>query len=215
MDDWQDPTDRLPTRIPYIRQLIYLMAVSLLLLVFVAGCGNASNNPGVANLESTATKAAGSSDTSATPSAPAITQANALAYAQCMRSHGIPDFPDPNSRGGFAIQAHPGSDLDKNNPTFQAASNACESLRPVPSAAQQQQMHDQMLKYSQCMRAHGIADFPDPSATGDINISGGQGSSSSDLNPNNPTFQAAQSACQSLMPGGKAGVHTSTKQGGN
>jgi hypothetical protein len=54
------------------------------------------------------------------------------------------------------------------------------------------------------MRSHGVADFPDPTAHGQIQIqSGGPGSSnqtSSGLDPNNPTFQAAQTACQHLMP---------------
>jgi hypothetical protein len=53
------------------------------------------------------------------------------------------------------------------------------------------------------MRSHGISDFPDPQITGGgirISIRAGQGS---DLNPNNPQFQAAQRACQSIAPFGK------------
>jgi hypothetical protein len=58
------------------------------------------------------------------------------------------------------------------------------------------------------MRSHGIADFPDPQ----VSSSGGavsigiriRGSSNSDLSPNNPQFQAAQKACQSLAPFGRA-----------
>jgi hypothetical protein len=49
------------------------------------------------------------------------------------------------------------------------------------------------------MRAHGLADFPDPSSQG-LQIGGGPGS---DLNPGSPRFQAAQKACRSLMPGPK------------
>jgi hypothetical protein len=52
-----------------------------------------------------------------------------------MRSHGIIDFPDPrssNGRVGFSITASPGSDLDPNNPQYQAANNACENLVPRP-----------------------------------------------------------------------------------
>jgi hypothetical protein len=52
-------------------------------------------------------------------------------FAQCMRAHGIPDFPDP-SGGGLSIQIHPGSDLDPHNPTFQNASKLCAKKTGVP-----------------------------------------------------------------------------------
>ena len=62
----------------------------------------------------------------------------------------------------------------------------------APHAQRQQQM----LTFSACMRAHGIKDFPDPS-NGGIQLQGGPGS---DLDPNNPTFQQAQQACQKDLP---------------
>jgi hypothetical protein len=52
------------------------------------------------------------------------------------------------------------------------------------------------LEYSRCMRAHGIAKFPDPTSNG-IAIS-----RSSGIDPNSPQFQAADHACKSLLPGG-------------
>ena len=55
------------------------------------------------------------------------------------------------------------------------------------------------LAFSRCMRAHGITDFPDPSAQGGIALSGGPGS---DLNPSSPQFKAADNACKSLLPNG-------------
>jgi len=61
--------------------------------------------------------------------------AQSLQYSKCMRSHGITDFPDPqssNGRVGFSITASPGSDLNPNNPQFQAAQKACETLLPRP-----------------------------------------------------------------------------------
>ena len=120
-----------------------------------------------------------------------------------MRAHGIPDFPDPNSDGQIQLEAHPGSDLDFNSPKFQAAQQACRSLEPGHGNPQQQaQDRVKMLKYSQCMRDHGIKDFPDPNPQGGLMISAAPGG---DLDPNSPQFQAAQKACQSLMPGGKGG----------
>ena len=54
------------------------------------------------------------------------------------------------------------------------------------------------VEYAHCMRSHGVADFPDPSASGAFQLPGGP---NSDLNPTNPTFQRAQTACQSIMSG--------------
>jgi hypothetical protein len=56
--------------------------------------------------------------------------ADMLAFAKCMREHGITDFPDPKPGEGFSIfgggaAAVHGSDLDPNNPRFQAANKAC------------------------------------------------------------------------------------------
>jgi hypothetical protein len=55
----------------------------------------------------------------------------ALAYAQCMRSHGIPAFPDPVDKGSN-IQIGPGPDsgIDMNSARFQAARKACIPLLP-------------------------------------------------------------------------------------
>jgi hypothetical protein len=167
----------------------------------LAACSSDPASPGVANLSATSTTA---------PSSGGSTKASPLAYSQCMRAHGVTDFPDPDSQGRIDIQAGPGSDLDPNNPTFQAAQQACQSLRPKPTAAQQHQFQQAALKFAQCMRAHGVSDFPDPSANGGIRIRAGQGS---DLDPNNPTFKAAQQACQKDLPGAKLGGGTRIQVG--
>jgi hypothetical protein len=132
-----------------------------------------------------------------------------------MRSHGITDFPDPDSGGGIAISAGPGSDLAPNNPLFQSAQRACQALMPKPSAAQQRQFMEQALKFAQCMRSHGITDFPDPQGNGGIVIQKGSGggTSSSALDPNNPQFRAAQEACKGYLPGGGKGMGLSTHSG--
>jgi hypothetical protein len=57
--------------------------------------------------------------------------AKLLKYSQCMQSHGIPDFPDP-SGGGLSIRVSPGSDLNPQSPTFQAAAKLCTKLTGVP-----------------------------------------------------------------------------------
>jgi len=53
------------------------------------------------------------------------------------------------------------------------------------------------LKYSQCMRAHGVTKFPDPGPNGELRIAAGPGTG---LDPSSATFRAAQQACKSLEP---------------
>ena len=60
--------------------------------------------------------------------APASSQSGAVAFAQCVRSHGVPDFPDPQN-GQFLI-----SGSDQSNPNFQTAVQTCQHLLPGGSA---------------------------------------------------------------------------------
>jgi hypothetical protein len=121
-----------------------------------------------------------------------------LAYAQCMRSHGQPSFPDPTSQGGFKF-----SDGLPSGPAYQSAYTACKKVLPngsVVTAAQLRRLMGTALKFAECMRAHGIANFPDPTmSNGTISIAIPQGSG---IDTSSPQFLAAQQACRSLKPGG-------------
>jgi hypothetical protein len=175
-----------------------IVSAATLALVLATACAGGSNGPGVAG-----------QGASSTPSAsPSGDPRDAdLAYAQCMRDHGISDFPDPQPDGGIAIQAGPGSDLDPDNPQFKAADDACQSLLPTPPSQQEQEQEfEDMLRFAQCMREHGITDFPDPKPGEGIDISADQ---DSDLDPSNPRFQAAKKAC-----GGLTGADTDEQTNG-
>ena len=136
-----------------------------------------------------------------------------LAFAQCMRAHGV-DMPDPGAGGDVTIGGGPGNPIDQS--TMDAAQNACKSKLPKgghqPTAAEQKQFQDQAIKFAQCMRQHGI-DMPDPV----FSSSGGGGTVKQNLgdgvDPASAEFQAAQKACQSLMPG-RAGSGTVTSGSG-
>jgi hypothetical protein len=54
-------------------------------------------------------------------------QQTLLKYSQCMRSHGISDFPDPSPSGGQMINPAKNADVDPTNPLFQKAQKACYS----------------------------------------------------------------------------------------
>jgi len=91
----------------------------------------------------------------------------AVDFAACMRAHGVPNFPDPQTRGG-AVQLIPSGSsagINRESPAFQAAQHVCVRLLPggaPTSEAASPEAHLQMLAISKCMRQHGISDFPDP-----------------------------------------------------
>jgi len=96
-------------------------------------------------------------------------------YAKCMRSHGIKDFPDPvadpsGQGGGFNLNGGPGSDLNHNDPRFQAADQACQSLMPQPAVPPAQRIAGE-AKLAACMRTHGFPNFPDPDSSGGFDSS--------------------------------------------
>jgi hypothetical protein len=123
----------------------------------------------------------------------------AVTFAKCMRTHGVPQFPDP---GG---PAPPGSSvsilgaalpptINIQAPTFQSALNTCmkpplaKHPRPKLTAAKKAAA----LKFSECMRAHGVPHFPDPQFTTDGGIGLGIGPGD---DPDSPSFQHAQKVC--------------------
>jgi hypothetical protein len=177
---------------------VVLAVAAALLAAMAAGCGGGSASPGVASLATTAPA-----------TQPASTDGNSTAggktqtFSSCMRSHGVPNFPDANKDGGIAIDASSG--LDPSSAKFQAAQSACQKLAPnggkPPSRAEQAKAQAGALKFSACMRSHGVPNFPDPEFSGGmtrITI----GAKNGEMDPQSPVFQAAQKTCQKLMPGG-------------
>lgn len=75
--------------------------------------------------------------------------------------------------------------------------SACGSTaKPAASS-----FHSDAVAFSSCMRAHGLANFPDPTAGGGIHID-----VSSGLDPSSPAFKVARAACRHLLPGGGPGA---------
>ncbi len=77
-------------------------------------------------------------------------------FAQCMRAHGVSDFPDPGSSG-------PQETPISSAPAFVAAQKACGAGPggpglPRATAAQKAQA----IAFAKCMRTHGVPDWPDP-----------------------------------------------------
>jgi hypothetical protein len=144
-------------------------AAAALLIVLPAACGKSSP---------------------ANPTTTAAGQA-ALAYARCMRDNGVPDFPDPNPNGQF-----PGVNRKyQGDPAFQTAQRACRNRasggehNPADPA-----YVPQLRKFAQCMRQHGLPQFPDPNADGGF-PPGTEGLRA------DPNFQTALTACYAKLPG--------------
>ena len=195
------------------RRVALALFAALLAALLVAGCGG-GGSPGVANLgrsHAPAKTATGSSSPSggqyvSTPPTGGSAQshfgmkivgasaAQELRYAECMRAHGVPSFPDPSSNGVFD-----GSDIDPNAPQFQSAQAKCSKDLPHSgpiTPAQKQQALAHLLAYSRCMRSHGVTSFPDPTTKGGgvgIEISGNS------VDPSSPVFQRAQAVCGHLQ----------------
>ena len=100
-------------------------------------------------------------------------QQDAVRFARCMRSHGVPNFPDPTSPQEFKLSLSPSSAGNAQSPAFQSAETACQHLLPgggppSQSAAQRQAQIVAVLAFARCLRSHGFPSFPDPTSSGQL-----------------------------------------------
>jgi hypothetical protein len=175
-----------------------LAAIGLL----AAACGGGSKDPGAAGAARTATTATPSAAASPGQSGQLSQTQQLLELAQCIRSHGVPNFADP-SPGAGTLEIIENSGVNPQTPAFQAAWKACSkyapggNLTPAQNAAQ----NAEGVQESQCMRSHGVPNFPDPTTgpVGEqvINLRG------TGIDPNSPAVKAASQACAKLFPGSK------------
>ena len=118
-------------------------------------------------------------------------------FSQCMRSNGVPNFPDPDASGTIPKESL--QQLGVSSSRFQSAQSACRHLLPNggsgPTAAQVQQMRVLSLTFAQCVRRHGVPSFPDPDSTGRIPDPASVG-----INQGSPKFEAANQACGKYRP---------------
>jgi hypothetical protein len=124
--------------------------------------------------------------------------------AQCIREHGVPNFPDPVvSAGQLAL---PNEEQALAPPGADAAVEACRSIleRLPPSALGEDEDRpgpedvSQLLKFAQCIREHGIPDWPDPKADGSFPILG----TPLEREGKSQRMQRATEACNQYWDGG-------------
>ena len=122
--------------------------------IVAGGCSHGSSGRGVAG--------GSSSPSSAASNGP-------LAFSQCMRSHGLTNFPDPGNNG--SIPKETAQQLGVSNSQYDAAQRACAHLIPNSdsgglSQAEIQQAWSGMRSFAGCMRSHGVSNWPDPADDG-------------------------------------------------
>lgn len=125
-----------------------------------------------------------------------------IKFAACMRASGIPDFPDSaiSVTNGRIMMDIP-SNVDTNSAQFQTAERKCRKDLPSGGNGSSGTSNSQaLIKFANCMRAHGVTKFPEPNSSGRETITGSSG-----INPNSPTFQSAMQSCQHLLPAGAVG----------
>jgi hypothetical protein len=137
--------------------------------------------------------------------------ASMLAHSECMRAHGVTNFPDPGGGGGGDINLS-GTGINVASPAFRAAQSACFHLLPGggPNGHKlSKQQIAAMVATSQCMRQHGVTGFPDPYAVSgnalpnlnpadysSIQMGGGEVLAiPKSINENSPAFQQAAKTC--------------------
>jgi hypothetical protein len=179
---------------------VIIVAVALALLL--AGCGGSPSSTGSGG----APNAGGST---ASPSA--------VAYSHCMRSHGVPNFPDPSGDGQVPPKADP-QQLGVSSSQLRAAQRACQPLYPTNGGAisasliqceetgncpqtMVQQVMNGMRRLAACMRSHGVPGWPDPTVDSEgrpgFNLLHVQG-----FNPDSSQIDSKLQECEHTMPGG-------------
>jgi hypothetical protein len=124
-----------------------------------AGCGsNAPSETGTSSNSGTSSSSGSASSAGTGGTKNATDQDKAVKFAECIRGHGVPDFPDPNAKGQFiyGVSVSPA--------VWTKAVDACRDLRPpgALSAKRSPKQQTASLRFAQCVRDHGVRDFPDP-----------------------------------------------------
>jgi hypothetical protein len=150
-----------PIPVPPLRTAAAIIATAAA-LVLLAACGSPSS-----------TSAGRPTNTGSAHSS------SAVAFSHCMRSHGLPNYPDPNSNG--TLPKTSAQLLGVSSSAYSTAESACQHLLPstggslTASSLQQcylagvcpQSLVQQALsagrEFAQCMRSHGVPYWPDPS----------------------------------------------------
>jgi hypothetical protein len=139
------------------RPLLAPVLVGLIALIG-AGCGSNTATGTASSVSNAGSRASSGSASSGGNSQAATKREKAVKFAECVRAHGVPHFPDPDATGNFNFG------VDVSAATFTAAVTACKALQPpgTLSGHRSAKQQSDALRFAQCVRTHGVPDFPDP-----------------------------------------------------
>jgi hypothetical protein len=137
--------------------------MAVIVAMIAAGCGGTQSSSGTSTAvaadtsRNTTTTAAHTSTASHTSTV--TPREKAVKFSECMRTNGVNDFPDPNATGQF-----PSYGVSVSKAVWTKAVAACKALQPPGSlnAHLTPTQFSAALKFAQCIREHGVPDFPDP-----------------------------------------------------
>jgi hypothetical protein len=134
------------------------LAIVAMLAVISAGCGVTGSSDGT-NTATSAGNTGSAGTAGAGGNKNATAREKAVKFAACMRENGYPDFPDPKASGEF-----PTFGISASPAVWVKALRACKELQPPGSFSTHlsPKQLSAARKFAQCIREHGVKDFPDP-----------------------------------------------------
>jgi hypothetical protein len=143
-----------------MRRTLWPLAALATVVLIGAGCSNGSAGDGNTST-GTASRSGTASSTSSTSSGAnkkLTARDKAVKFAECIRAHGVSDFPDPDAKNQFqyGVSVSPA--------VWTRAVTACKDLQPpgTLSGKRTPKQQSASLRFAQCIRDNGVKDFPDP-----------------------------------------------------
>jgi hypothetical protein len=123
-----------------------------------AGCSNSAENGNTATGSASSSGTASSAAATSSGNKKLTARDKAVKFAECIRAHGVSDFPDPNAKNQFEYG------VSVTPTVWTQAVTACKDLQPpgTLSAKRTPKQQSASLRFAQCIRDNGVKDFPDP-----------------------------------------------------
>jgi hypothetical protein len=175
------------------------MLRALALVVLVCTSSACSENGSDKVSENTNTTSASADGASTSGTLALDKHQKAVKFAACIRSNGVKDFPDPNEKDEFTFG------INVTPAVWTKAVDACKDLQPEGFANMDRTPEQQKsgIEFANCIREHGVKDFPDP-IQGEPLVNTYRIPSSNTQSGMN-TLNAAMNACRSAMTKAAAG----------
>jgi hypothetical protein len=130
-------------------------------------------------------------------------QQDAVRFSGCMRSHGVPDFPDAPTAGDPSSGRAFKNAFNTQSPAFLSADASCQHLLPSRQSSDQgsapsQKQITAALAFAHCIRSRGFPHFPDPTSSGQLTH---EMVAAAGINLNQPAVLRAGYACTAVTHG--------------